>query len=196
MVRTVQAVSWLNNNVICYSALNCQHERSKMKKIFKYLSTGIAVIAFLTLIVLRVVGVDPQDQRPGLWLAGKLSETPLNDWAFTDDHYEIYLQTNTPYFIPHSVTVYCATYDGELYLLSAYYTGGTFPDMRSWNRNIVRDPRVRLRIGGQLFDQTVNYVSDEMIRRPVYDALGEKYPNWERPTYENMHILAVGPADS
>ena len=110
MVRIVQAGSWLSNNVICYSALNCQHERSKMNKIFKYLSTGIAVIAFLTLIVLRVVGGDPQNQRPGLWLAGKLSETPLNDWAFTDDHYEIYLQTNTPYFIPHSVTAVSYTH--------------------------------------------------------------------------------------
>ena len=91
MVRIVQAGSWLSNNVICYSALNCQHERSKMKKIFKYLITSTVVIAFSTLIVLRLVGVDPQDQRPGLWLAGKLSETSQNDWAFTDDHYEIYL---------------------------------------------------------------------------------------------------------
>ena len=66
--------------------------------------------------------------------------------------------------------------------------------MRSWNRNIVRDSRIRLKIGDQVFDQTVSYVSDESIRRPVYDALGAKYPAWERPTFENMHILAVGPA--
>ena len=38
----------------------------------------------------------------------------------------------------------------------------------------------------------MSYVSDESIRRPVYDALGDKYPDWERPTFENMHILAVG----
>ena len=63
----------------------------------------------MTLIVLRVVGVDPQDQRPGLWLAGDVVDSPVSDWSFTDDHYEIYLQTNTPYFVPHSVTVYCAT---------------------------------------------------------------------------------------
>ena len=68
--------------------------------------------------------------------------------------------------------------------------------MRSWSRNIVRDARIRLRIGRKLYDQKVSYVSDESIRRPVYDALGDKYPDWERPTFENMHILAVGPTDS
>ena len=167
-----------------------------MKKIFKYLSIGLLGVSLFIVLVLRVVGVDPQDQRPGLWLAGDVADSPVSDWTFTDEYYEIYLQTNTPYLIPHSVTVYCATLEGNLYLLSAYYTGGTFPEMRSWNRNIVRDPRIRLRIGGQLFDQRVSYVSDELIRRPVYDALGEKYPDWERPTYENMHILAVGPVDS
>ena len=167
-----------------------------MKKLLKNLSIGIFGITLVTLIVLRVVGVDPQDQRPGLWLAGDVVDSPVSDWSFTDDHYEIYLQTNTPYFVPHSVTVYCATLEGNLYLLSAYYTGGTYPDMRSWNRNIVRDPRIRLRIGGKLYDQKVSYVSDESIRRPVYDALGDKYPDWERPTFKNMHILAVGPADS
>ncbi len=165
-----------------------------MKKILEYSGISAVIIVVVILASLRFTGVEPQDLRPGLWLKGEVAVMPVSDWSFSDDHEEIYLQTNTPYLLPHSVTVYCATYNGELYLLSAYYTGGTFPEMRSWNRNIVRDPRVRLKIGEQLFDQTVSYVSDESIRRPVYDALGEKYPDWERPTFENMHILAVGPA--
>lgn len=165
-----------------------------MKKTIRYSSISTVLFVVVTLMVLRFVGLAPQDQRAGLWLTGDLASMPVTDWSFTDDHAEIYLQTNTPYFIPHSVTVYCASYQGDLYLLSAYYSGGTYPDMRSWNRNIVRDPRIRLKIGEQLFDQTVRYVSDESIRRPVYDALGAKYPDWERPTFENMHILAVEPA--
>ena len=164
-----------------------------MKKTVKYLGITIVLLVAVTLLVLRSVGVSPQDQRAGLWLAGDEVTTPIDDWSFTDDYEEIFLQTNTPYFIPHSVTVYCASYQGDLYLLSAYYSGGTYPDMRSWNRNIVRDPRIRLKIGEQLFDRTVSYVYDESIRSPVYDALGDKYPDWERPTFENMHILAVGP---
>ena len=165
-----------------------------MKKIIEYSGISAVIVVVVILASLRFFGVAPQDLRPGLWLKGEVAVMPVSDWSFSDDHAEVYLQTNTPYLIPHSVTVYCATYDGELYLLSAYYTGGTFPEMRSWNRNIVRDPRVRLKIGEQLFDQTVSYVSDESIRRPVYDALGAKYPDWEGPTFENMHILAVGSA--
>lgn len=165
-----------------------------MKKIVEYSGIGAVVIIVMVLATLRFFGVAPQDQRPGLWLTGELPSMPVADWSFTDEHAEIYLQTKTPYLLPHSVTVYCATLNGELYLLSAYYTGGTFPEMRSWNRNIMRDPRIRLKIGDQLFDQTVSYVFDESIRRPVYQALGEKYPDWDRPEYENTHILAVGPA--
>ncbi len=165
-----------------------------MKKTIKYSGIGVVVTIAVVLVVLRTLGVEPQDRRPGLWLTGEMPAMPVTDWSFSDEHAEIYLQTNTRWLIPHSVTVYCATLDGDLYLLSAYYTGGTFPEMRSWNRNIVRDPRIRLKIGDQVFDQSVSYVSDESIRRPVYDALGAKYPDWERPTFENMHILAVGPA--
>lgn len=164
-----------------------------MKKLIEYSGISVVVIVVVTLGMLRFFGVDPQDRRPGLWLTGDLATMPVYDWSFTDDHEEIHLQTKTPYLIPHSVTIYCASYNGDLYLLSAYYTGGTYPDMRSWNRNIVRDPNVRLKIGDQLFDQTVSYVADESIRRPVYQTLGAKYPDWDRPEFENMHILLVEP---
>jgi len=152
-----------------------------MKRIIEYSGIGLVVIVVAVLATLRFVGVEPQDRTPGLWLKGDVPAMPVTDWSFTDEHAEIHLQTSTAYLIPHSVTVYCATMDNKLYLLSAYYDGGTFPEMRSWNRNIVRDPRIRLKIGDQLFDQTVSYVDDESIRRPVYDALGEKYPNWADP---------------
>ena len=164
-----------------------------MNRLIKYSVVSIVVMVVVSLGPLRFLGLEPKDQRPGLWLTGELATEPVNDWSFTDDYGEIHLQTKTPYLMPHSVTVYCASYNGELYLLSAYYTGGTYPEMRSWNRNIVRDPRVRLKIGDQLFDQTVSYVSDESIRKPVYETLGAKYPEWERPTFENMHILLVEP---
>ena len=57
-----------------------------MKKKLKNLSIGIFGITLVTLIVLRVVGVDPQDQRPGLWLACDVVDSPVSDLSFTDDH--------------------------------------------------------------------------------------------------------------
>ena len=109
---------------------------------------------------LRVFGFEPGDMRPVLWLTGEL------------------------------VTVYCAQYNGDFYLFSAYYGGGNFPDMRGWNQNVMRDPRVRLKIGDRLFDQTLRYVDDESIRTPVHQAFADKYPEWPSPGQENVHITA------
>ncbi len=162
-----------------------------MKKIIKWLSLALLAAITIILLSLRVFGFEPQDQRPGLWLAGELVEQPVNDWSFTDAHEEIYVQTRTQYGIPHSVTTYCVVYDDEFYLFSAYYGGGTFPDDRSWNRNVIRDPRVRLKIGDRLFDQRVSHLTDETMRSSVHQAFIDKYPQWNSPGLENVHILHV-----
>lgn len=165
-----------------------------MTKLGRYLGlTAISIILLIAivLVALRVIGVDPQDQRPGLWLSGEVIDGPVNDWSFTDELFEIFVQTRTPYLIPHSVTTYCTVYDGDLYLFSAYYGGGVFPDQRSWNRNVLRDPRVRLKLGEGLYDVRVSHITDEAIRDPVIRSFEQKYPQWGNPGDENVHILLV-----
>lgn len=156
---------------------------------------AISFTALLTVVgLLWLSGVHPKDQRPGLWLKGHLVEAEVIDWSFTDSVKEIYIQTNTRYFIPHSVTAYSATHNGNYYIMSAYYDGGSFPDARAWNRNIVRDPRVRLKIGDDVFDQKISYTTDEPLRQGVYKSFLSKYPEWVSPGIKNVHILAVEPA--
>ena len=162
-----------------------------MGKIFKISGISLIVIALFTILSLLIVGYEPQDQSPGLWLTGELATEPVADWSFTERHGEIFVQTRSPWFIPHSVTAYCATYNDSFYLFSAYYGGGDFPDLRRWNKNVVRDPRVRLKIGDQLFDQTLSYIDDESIRMPVHQAFVDKYPQWASPGLENVHIFQV-----
>ena len=67
-----------------------------------------------------------RDRSPGLWVVGELVTTPIDDWSFTDQVEEISVETVTWYFIPHSVTTYCTTYNGQLYLTSTYSQGGEF----------------------------------------------------------------------
>ena len=162
-----------------------------MGKIFKISGISLIVIALFTILSLLIVGYEPQDQSPGLWLTGELATEPVADWSFTEQHGEIFVQTRSPWFIPHSVTAYCATYNDSFYLFSAYYGGGDFPDLRRWNKNVVRDPRVRLKVGDQLFDQTLSYIDDESIRMPVHQAFVDKYPQWATPGLENVHIFQV-----
>ena len=154
---------------------------------------GVALLIILTgtLASLRVLGFEPHDTRPGLWLTGERVTEPVTDWSFTQDHQEIFIQTRTRWLIPHSVTAYCAVYDGELYLFSAYYQGGEFPDGRAWNRNVMRDPRVRLQIGDRLFDRTLRHVTDSATRAEVHASFVDKYPQWSSPGLQNVHILRV-----
>ena len=165
-----------------------------MKKNLKIAGIGLILVLAIALASLRIVGFEPRDGRPGLWLAGELVTEPVTDWDFTNQFGEIFLQTSTTYGIPHSVTVWGAVYDGDFYLFSSYRGGGNFPDKRAWNRNVLRDPRVRLKIGDRLFDQTLRHIDNERIRTPVYQAFVDKYPDWRSPGQENVHIFLVEPA--
>ncbi len=153
---------------------------------------GLALLLFLVLalITLPIVGLEPQDRRPGLWIKGELVTTPITDWSFTDQFEEIYLETRTWYLIPHSVTISCTAHDDRLYLTSTYSQGGDFPS-RFWNKNVMRDPRVRLRIGNQLFERTLSLVTDVAEKKAVLESKKKKNPRWKNPGMENVHIFQV-----
>ncbi len=164
-----------------------------MRKLLIVGGSILVVCLVLGLLTLRFIGFEPRDGSPGLWVTGKVVTTPVTDWSFTEAVEEIFVETRTWYYIPHSVNTYCSIYDDELYLFSAYYQGGDFPENRYWNRNVMRDPRVRLKIGNQLFDRTLSWVTDETEREAVLQTFIEKYTEWRSPGLENVHIFLVLP---
>jgi len=164
-----------------------------MKKVLIIGGSCIPVVLLLGLITLRVVGFEPRDRDAGFWINGTLVTTPVIDWSFTEQVQEIYVETRTWYLIPHSVNTYCATHDGELYLFSAYYQGGEFPYGRLWNQNVLRDPRVRLKIGDQLFEREVSFVTNATEKEAVFQNFVKKYSEWTSPGIENVHIFRVLP---
>jgi hypothetical protein len=136
---------------------------------------ALAVVV-VALVALRIVGLPPHDRRAGLWLPGEVVMTPVDDWSFTDAIPEIYVQTRTTYLIPHSVTTQCAQVGGQLYIAS-FYTGGP---RRRWNQNVLRDPRVRLGIGGRLYDRKAIPLTDSVEIGRVLESYAKKYPSWKR----------------
>jgi hypothetical protein len=126
-----------------------------------------------------VVACSPSDRRPGTWLSGEVVQEPVEDWSFTDDAQEIFVETRTWYGIPHSVTTVCASDGASLYVPSVYFDGGEFPDARFWNRNVVRDPRVRLQIGERIFERRAVVVDDAAERDAALAAFARKYPFWQ-----------------
>jgi len=129
----------------------------------------VMVCLVLALLVLRVIGFDPHERRPGLWLKGNVVTSPVTDWSFTDRYPTVKVQTRSSYLLPHSVTTFCIAYNGQLYLAT------TRPETRQWSRNVARDPHVRLKIGDQLFDRTLSVVTDPAEREAVLQARAKKY---------------------
>jgi hypothetical protein len=142
--------------------------------------------------------VDPADRRPGLHLSGEVVSEAIDDWSFSDAFPEIYLQTPTWYLIPHSVTTVCAARGDKLYVPTIYFAGGAWPD-KFWNSNVDADPRVRLQMGGKIYEREAVVIEDPAEVEVALEALAAKYPFWrellskpesERP---DMALLRMDP---
>jgi len=158
------------------------------------LAVGLVLVGLAgVLATLSVVGLEPHDRRPGLWLTGTRVTAPVGDWSFTDRYQTIFVQTRSWYGLPHSVTTVCVAYEGRLYLTSTYPPGGRFPRDRAWNRNVVRDPRVRLKIGAELYDATLAVVTDPAEKVAVLEAKARKYPRLSAVDTRRVHVFRVSP---
>jgi hypothetical protein len=174
----------------------------------------IVVIAGLALLTFRVTGLEPEyldlDQlrahhmiaRPGLWLKGEVVTTPIADWSFVDkvEHpgrsiNTVLVETRTPYFIPHSVRTMPFVRNGVLYIRSHQDRMDLqFPNDKSWTSNVVRDPRVRIKIGDKLYEATMVLVAD---RSQAIALLGrnpevvEKGPDGQDHVVGYDHVFRV-----
>jgi hypothetical protein len=158
---------------------------------------GTAVL----LVVFATGCMDPKDRRPGLRLSGEVVNGPINDWSFSDAYQEIFLETQTWYMIPHSVTTVCAGLGEKLYVPSLYYEGGEWPS-KFWNSNVDSDPRVRLEMGGKIYDRKAVVIEDPAEVQVALRALAAKYPFWQellsKPESErpDMALLRMDPRSS
>lgn len=154
------------------------------KNIMKLLKTSAALVGTFmacTLLVLRVTGLEPghpsaqqyaeagRSARPGLWLTGEVVQEPVTNWDWVNQFDDTFgenatsLETRTWYGIPHSVRVLLVPQGDRLYLQSSAQTfrlNKEFPYGKAWWRNVERDPRVRLKIGGKLYEMTVVLIQD------------------------------------
>jgi hypothetical protein len=178
---------------------------------------GVAALAIFTL---RLVGlepgyIDPRSEefaranriaRPGLWLTGEVVREPVKDWSFVTEELRartgkdrmIQLETRTPYLIPHSVTIGGdLVRDGKLYIHAHSDPNRMhipFPNDKAWTRNVARDPRVRLKIAGKIYEAIVVSVTDRdeaaaLLKRDPLTI--EKGPDGKEHVKEVMHVWRV-----
>ena len=113
--------------------------------------------------------IDPSDERPGFGLAGEVAQQPVQDWSFASDAKEIFIETATAYFIPHSVTIWCVTLDSQLYV------GAWEADTKRWVANVARDPNVRLKIENQIYAQKLEPIADATTIAKLNQEYARKY---------------------
>ncbi len=128
--------------------------------------TFVAIAAWSALFAAACIA--PEDQRPGLWLSGEETPAP-SDWAFTDAHKEIALQVATPYFLAHSVTIWCVSVDGTLYIAARD------PDTKRWPGWVEDKPEVRIGIDGKVYDAELARLDDAASIRDLRSAYRAKY---------------------
>ena len=144
---------------------------------------GLAALVFGALIILRITGLDPEymdytteeyNQRgrmtlPGLWLSGEVVREPVDNWSWVSDVSHpvrgntIMLETRTWYGIPYSVTILPTPRGDKLYIGGSARDGRLdreFPNYKQWWANVERDPRVRLKIDGKIYEMTAALVHD------------------------------------
>jgi hypothetical protein len=119
----------------------------------------------------------------GFRLTGDLVKTPVTDWSFTDSILTIQIETRTWYFLPHFVRTYIARNGEQLYLFSEYFPPkpgqpdhrDEFPNARFWNRMVVRDPHIRVKIGNRLFQMRAYPLKDPAQVAVAREAFLSKY---------------------
>jgi hypothetical protein len=104
-----------------------------------------------------------------LWLTGEVVQEPVTNWDWVNKVNDpirkntIELETRTWYGIPHSVTINIIGRGDKLYVQGSerdFRLQKTFPYSKAWWANIERDPRVRMKIGGKIYEMTLVLIRD------------------------------------
>jgi hypothetical protein len=114
-------------------------------------------------------------------LSGTVVAEPLTDWSFAGNEETIAVETRPD--DPHSVTTWCVTIDGQLYVPSRD------PDEKEWVAFLRADNRARIRVGDEIYELQAIELSEETEIRKVADALVAKY-DLERPSDSEPPKLA------
>jgi hypothetical protein len=125
------------------------------------------VISFV--LSLALVGCfGPTDRTPGTRLSGEVVALP-DDWSFTDAHPEIAIEVSGFLGLPHSVTIWCASMDGALYL------GARDPETKRWPAWADQSPDVRLKIADAIYEVRLAPLDDAETIANLQAVYARKY---------------------
>ena len=148
--------------------------------------TNLCMAFALTIVLAIACSIEPSAERPGLGLPGEVHRGAVEDWSFSEDSGEIFIETVTSYWIPHSVTAWCVTVGDELYVSADY------ADRKRWVDNIARNPNVRLKIKGRVYEQKLVPVTDPTMTAAIDSGFIRKYEYEEEAGEEVDEDMTIG----
>lgn len=129
---------------------------------------GLGAVSLVALRVAARWSGGPLGMIPGGRLDGALAVDQRPDWSFTDQVKTIAVEVDPE--SPLSVTTWVFTLDGELYVAADF-----FNPFKQWPRRALADPRVRLRIDGQIYERLAVRVTDPTRIARLRRAIADKY---------------------
>lgn len=134
-------------------------------------------LALVSLVTLASIGLacGPFGPIPGGRLSGEVVSAPVEDWSFASGVETIQLETRPD--DPYSVNIWFVSQAARLWV------GAGGGETSRWARNLIADPRVRLRIDGKLYERKAERVSDQAELDAVTVLYQTKYKS-ERASEE------------
>ena len=118
----------------------------------------------------------------GPFKTGALSNAP-NDWSFLKDRATIEFQTMEP---AQSRTVWLATFDQRLFVVSGYMTTNYGAIWKQWPYYLEADDSVVLRIDGKLYEQRLQRIMSGLEVIPVLNEFSRKYGDGEAASADSV----------
>src|SRR6476661_4641980 len=185
----------------------------------KGLKIGLLVVAafvVVAILTLRATGLEPpyvdpaseqfaksgRTTRPGLWLTGEVVHEPVTNWDWVNKVNDpirkntIMLETRTWYGIPHSVRINIVGRGDKLYVQGSerdFRLEKKFPNSKAWWANVERDPRVRMKIGGKIYEMTLVLIHDRAEGKEHVTQVTHWWRVYQRniPEYGNGSAVAA-----
>jgi len=123
------------------------------------------VLPSLLVLCIGLAACEPIVMIPGGALEGSLSSAPT-DWSFTDSEDTVVLETRPE--DPYSVNVWGVAAAGQFFIAAGDSEG-------QWAKNILEDPRVRLKIGDALYELQATPTDDPADLEAFLAAVKKKY---------------------
>jgi hypothetical protein len=141
-------------------------------RILKWITAVVGVAGAVVLLLDTFGGYlfdGPLGPLPGGEFEGPVNPERNPDWSQVEKVIELEIRPAKPW----SLSIWAAVVDGELYSPSA------FGASRRWTAVALEDPRVRVRTNGQIYERTLERVTDPELTKRLRQAFAARYGGFD-----------------